>query len=99
MVIATNAAVPSTNNWVAPFLQSTYYFQANASDTAGNSWFSPAIAVSVCLDSTGDGIPDVLQVQSGNNPINPWTPPAFNTNDTTAPLINLAIPTNAIIVP
>ncbi len=70
-----------------------------ATDTQGNSQYSAQYNLQVYLDSNGDGIADYLQILQGNDPLNPWTPPTINTNDHTAPIITLLIPTNAVIVP
>jgi len=64
----------------------------------GNSQYSAPVTVTVYLDSNGDGIPDILQVQSGNDPMNPWTPPSGGTNNT-PPNIFLQIPANATLLP
>ncbi len=92
--MATNS--PYTINWM-PTMQGSYTLEALAADNQGNSQFSSPVNVSVYLDSNGDGIPDYLQVSQGNDPINPWIPPGFNTNDHTAPVITLLIPTNAVL--
>jgi len=76
-----------------------YAIIALASDSLGNSQYSIPVPVTSYLDVNGDRIPDVWEVQSGNNPLNPWTAPAANTNDHTAPVITLLVPTNAVIVP
>jgi len=89
---------PYTNNWM-PIMEGTTFLTALATDNQGNSQYSAPVTVTVYLDSNGDGVPDYLQVSQGNDPLNPWTPPAFNTNDLTAPIITLLIPTNAVVVP
>ena len=91
---ATSVLSPYTNSWM-PTMTGTYTLAALATDNQGNSQFSSSITVSVYLDSNGDGIPDYLQVSQGNDPINTWIPP---TNEISAPVITLLIPTNAVIV-
>jgi hypothetical protein len=97
-VIGMGTSVPYTNLWVAAF-PVTYSLTALATDALGNSRYSAPLNITVSLDYNGDGIPDYLQVLQGINPLNPWLPPAANTNDHTAPVIMLLIPTNAVIVP
>jgi len=93
--IATTS--PYTVNWM-PTMEGDQSLTALATDNQGNSQYSAPVTVTVYLDSNGDGIPDYLQVKQGNDPINPWIPPAFNPSDTNAPIITLLIPTNAIVV-
>ena len=88
--------VPYSITWI-PAFPATYSFTATATDTAGNSWISAPLLVTVYLDSNGDGIPDYVQVQQGNDPLNPWTPPIGGTNNT-PPNIFLYIPTNATLL-
>jgi hypothetical protein len=97
VVIGVSTSVPYTNSWV-PIFQGVYSFTALATDTLGNSQFSMPLPVDVYLDSNGDGIPDFLQVEQGNNPLNPWVPPVGGTNNT-PPNIFLYIPTNATLLP
>ncbi len=85
-------------NWSAP-LEGTYSLVALAADNLGNTQFSIPVVVTAYLVSNGNGLPDIIQVQGGNDPINPWIPPAYDPNDHTAPVISLLIPTNAIVVP
>jgi hypothetical protein len=96
--IATATNAPYTVNWPAT-MEGSWALSALAMDNLGNSQFSAPVTVTVYLDSNGDGIPDVFQVSAGNNPLNPWVAPPFNTNDHTAPIITLLIPTNAVTVP
>jgi hypothetical protein len=96
-LIGTATSAPYTNNWM-PTMQGVYSLTALATDNQGNSQYSAPITVTVYLDANGDGIPDIWEVQNGDNPLNPWQPPPFNPNDHTAPTITLLIPTNAIIV-
>jgi hypothetical protein len=82
-----------------PTMSEPYGITALASDSLGNSQFSLPTAVTAYLDANGDSIPDIWEVQNGNNPLNPWIAPGVNTNDHTAPVITLLVPTNAVIVP
>jgi len=97
-LIGSLTSSPYAMNWF-PTMTGPYTITAFASDSLGNSQFSLPIAVTVYLDANGDGVPDVWEVQNGNDPMNPWLPPVANTNDHTAPIITLLIPTNAVIVP
>jgi hypothetical protein len=96
--VSTANTNPFTLNW-SPTLVGNQSVAALATDSLGNSQFSAPFTFTVYLDANGDRIPDVWEVQNGNNPMNPWLAPAFNTNDHTAPVITLLIPTNAIVVP
>jgi hypothetical protein len=93
-LVGITTSAPYTNYWI-PAVNRTQPLAALATDNQGNSQFSAA--VTVYLDSNQDGIPDYLQVMQGNDPINPWIPPAPDTNG--PPAITLLIPTNAVIVP
>jgi len=84
---------------LSPLMEGTWTVSALAQDSLGNSQFSAAATISVYMCSNTNGIPDVDLVGSGNNPVNPWIPPAFNPSDHTPPTINLFIPTNAVLVP
>jgi hypothetical protein len=96
--IGTLTSAPYTATWI-PTMEGPQALSAVAIDSLGNSQFSPAFTANVFLDSNGDGIPDYTQVSQGNDPLNPWVPPPVNTNDHSAPIIILTIPTNAVIVP
>jgi hypothetical protein len=87
-----------TTNWF-PVLQSAHPLAALATDNQGNSQYSATVTSFAHLDSNGDGIPDYLQIQDGNDPLNPWSAPTPDTNDHSAPVITLLIPTNAVVVP
>jgi hypothetical protein len=93
-LVGITTVAPYTNQWI-PMVNRQTSLSALATDNQGNSQFS-AVVISY-LDSNGDGIPDYLQVMQGNDPLNPWTPPAPDTNG--PPIITLLIPTNAVIVP
>ena len=95
---ATASTSPFTVN-LSPITEGIWALSALATDSFGNSQFSASATVTICLDSNGDGIPDYIQVGLGDDPLNPWVPPAFDINDHTPPAITLLIPTNAIIVP
>ena len=95
--IATVTTPPYTVNWLAP-LNGTYVLSALAVDSLGNSQYSTSVTVTVYLDSNGDGIPDITQVISGNDPINPWVAPT-NVTNMNPPNINLVVPANATLVP
>ena len=69
--IATVTTPPYTLNWLAS-MEGPRTLCALAVDSLGNSQYSTAITVTVYLDSNGDGIPDITQVISGNDPMNPW---------------------------
>ena len=97
-LVRTAVAAPFTFSWT-PTMQGNCSLSALVTDTAGNSQFSSVFTISSYLDSNADGVPDYLQISQGNDPINPWIPPTLNTNDHTAPVITLLIPTNAVIVP
>jgi hypothetical protein len=92
-VLGTSTTSPFTNSWI-PTFQETYFFAAFETDTAGNTGVSPILSETVYLVSNTNGIPDIIEVQDGGNPINPWTPP---TGSMTAPNIYLQIPTNAVL--
>ena len=94
--IGTDTSPPYSVTWI-PTMEGNWALFALVTDAQGNSQFSPAFTFTVYLDSNGDGIPDAFQVQNGDNPINPWTPPAGATNDP-APNIYLQIPANATLV-
>ncbi|MGB7745826.1 MAG: Ig-like domain-containing protein [Verrucomicrobiia bacterium] len=96
-LIGTAASAPYTVNWQAT-MEGTWPLSALATDSQGNSQYSALVTVTVYLDSNGDGIPDIIQVQNGDDPINPWTPPVGGTNNV-PPNIYLQIPTNAVLVP
>jgi hypothetical protein len=97
VVLGGASSVPYTNYWV-PSFQNAYSFTALATDTLGNSQYSTPLTVIVYLDSIGDGIPDFLQVEQGNDPLNPWVPPVGGTNNV-PPNIFLYVPTNATLLP
>jgi hypothetical protein len=97
LVLCTSSFTPFTNAWT-PTLQDTYSFVATAVDTAGNSWFSPPLTITVYLSSNTNQIPNDILVQQGNNPLNPWIPPTGDTNSS-PPTINLVVPANAALVP
>jgi parallel beta-helix repeat protein len=94
------AAFPS---YIKGFLDMTaiaenqYFYRIRARNFYGYSAYSSEVPLH--LDSNGDGIADVLQVLQGNDPLDPWIPPALNPSDHTAPAINLMIPTNAVVIP
>jgi hypothetical protein len=96
-LIGTAASAPYTVNWLVT-MEGTWSLSALATDNQGNSQYSAPVTLTVFLDSNGDGIPDVLQVQNGDNPLNPWIPPTGDTNNV-PPNIYLQIPTNAVLVP
>jgi Concanavalin A-like lectin/glucanases superfamily/Immunoglobulin domain/Regulator of chromosome condensation (RCC1) repeat len=83
---------PFTTSW-SPSAQRPYVLSAIVADGLGNSAIS-TLTLSAYLDSNGDGIPDIVQIGQGNDPLNPWIPPAGDTN-TTPPNINLLVPANA----
>ena len=85
-------ATPITTNW-CPSAQKIYVLTAIVTDGLGNSAMS-TLTVPVYLDSNGDGVPDVIQIGQGNDPLNPWIPPTGD-SDPTPPIINLIIPANA----
>jgi hypothetical protein len=91
--VGITTSAPYTNRWI-PIVNRQTSLSALATDNQGNSQFSAAVIA--YLDSNGDGIPDYLQVMQGNDPLNPWTSPAPDTNG--PPVITLLIPTNAVIV-
>jgi hypothetical protein len=96
-IYATNTTPPFTALWT-PTMEGACSLSAVATDSLGNSQFSAGITLISYLDSNGDGIPDVFQVQAGNNPLNPWTPPTGDTS-TNPPTIILVTPANATLVP
>jgi hypothetical protein len=98
-VVAGTTNSPYNLIWTNSFQPGGYSLMARAFDNGGNSRISNPVTITTQLDSNGDGIPDYLQVSQGNDPLNPWVPPSANTNDHTAPVITLLIPTNAVIVP
>jgi hypothetical protein len=79
-------------------MEGAWSLVALATDNQGNSQYSEPVTVTVYLDSNGDGIPDFLQVEQGNDPLNPWVPPVGGTNNV-PPNIYLYIPTNATLLP
>jgi hypothetical protein len=97
VLIGAVSSPPYALNWL-PTFEGTYLCAALATDSQGNSQYSALVTVTVYLDSNGDGIPDIIQVQNGDDPINPWTPPVGGTNNV-PPNIYLQIPTNAVLVP
>ena len=97
-LFAKTTSASAAVNW-SPLMEGAFSLSALATDNLGNSQFSAPVTLTAFLDSNGDKIPDVLQVQSGDNPLNPWGPPSFNTNDFTLPSIILMVPINAISVP
>ncbi len=96
-LFGTSTSAPYTANWVSG-REGPWCLAAMAADSLGNSQFSAPVTVTVYLDSSGDGIPDYLQVLQGNDPLNPWTPPSGDTN-TSPPTINLIVPANATLLP
>ncbi len=86
-------SLPYTYNWT-PASQGIQSLMGIATDSSGNTWVSPILTMPVYQSSGGTGVPDVVEVQNGNNPLNPWTPPSGDTN-TTPPSINLLVPANA----
>ncbi len=97
VLIGTDSSSPYTANWISG-REGPWALAALATDNLGNSQYSSAVTLIVYLDSNGDGIPDYLQVLQGNDPLNPWTPPAGDTNST-PPTINLTVPANATLLP
>ncbi len=97
-LFGTATAAPYAVNWI-PTMTGSYSLTALATDNEGNSQYSTPVPVTVYLSSNTNGIPDYQLVEQGNDPINPWLPPPVNTNDHTAPIITLLIPTNAVLVP
>jgi alpha-tubulin suppressor-like RCC1 family protein len=95
-LIGTATSPPYTVNWI-PFA-GTHQLTALAIDSQGNGRFSSPVLVTVDVDSNGDGIPDIVEVESGNDPMNPWLPPSPDPNDHTAPNITLLIPTNTVLL-
>jgi hypothetical protein len=96
--IATATTAPYTVNWPAP-LEGPWALSALATDSLGNSQYSDPLAITVYLVSNTNAVPNINYVQVGNNPLNPWLPPPVDTNDHTAPIITLLVPTNAVLVP
>jgi hypothetical protein len=96
-LIGTATSAPYTVNWLAT-MEGAWSLVALATDNQGNSQYSEPVTVTVYLDSNGDGIPDFLQVEQGNDPLNPWVPPVGGTNNV-PPNIYLYIPTNATLLP
>jgi hypothetical protein len=97
VLLGTDTSAPYTAYWVSG-REGPWSLAAMATDSLGNSQFSSAVTVTVYLDSNGDGIPDIFQVQNGNDPLNPWNPPTGDTNST-PPTINLVVPANATLLP
>jgi len=103
-LIGTATSSPYSVDWVAPAtMLGAHYLTALAIDDQWNGQFSPPVQVFVqafvSLDSDGDGLSDVAEIQMGTDPTvpnNPWYPPPPDPDDHTPPIIFLDEPANAI---
>jgi hypothetical protein len=78
-----------------PFIFGPYTYIATATDATGSSWFTPPSVVWDCVGNTaGIGLTNIVEILTGDNPLNPWIPPSGDTNNA-PPNITLLIPANA----